>query len=414
MTKQVYYNVDADPRTVTATYLSITFVLSFIVLCLQVFKPSILNHYFNQTDLSINLYIFWIFVTIILPGSASTFEALSYAFLFLTTVFVTYVVLNYHVNFNDFINTSLRLWLLIRFSCLVTVIIGFVNLGTGMFDRLQDSGGLSPSVLGLTSSLGIIISLVVMQITKGYKQVYNFMNIIIFSVVLVLSVHKSSIISLTLALSASLFIFRKHLQFRYPFVFLCLIFVIILLLYGFIEEYLSEYLFTTSLYADNLSTLTGRTYLWSHIFDNYINNSYSWMFGYGYHSFSRLYNYEPSRNFVLGAGMAHNATIQIIFETGILGLAFFMYFTFQSIIKLIRLWFYNNHDSEINTVIIILVTIILFQLIRGISEGAYGVPSSPDHPLMALVVVMTSRVYAKSTQTLDSIAPQITKLRLKV
>lgn len=396
-TKSVYFFITPSALTVNLTITVVLFIIAFIIFSIQLLNRS--NFFWNHIDIYLKLYIIWIFSTIIFPDSESDiFSALGYASLFFITVVIALITFTYSVvNFWVIVNRSLLIFLIVRFSSLIIVILGFVVYGTNMSDRTGVISGLSPAVLGLSSSLGIIISLSFMKQAQRFMKFFDWLIIIICLTCLILSVSKGAIISLLLAVTATFVIFWRK-RFYYIFIFSGLAIITTFLFENIIKDHLIDYLYPRNPWVDNINTLTGRTYFWSVIFDHYLNNIYRWIVGHGYHSFSDLFSPE-SGDLFFGIGQAHNAIIQIIFETGIVGFTLVMCCFGNTMKKIFVIWSYNKNNNEMTTLISILITIILFILIYGITEGSYGSTTSIVHYYMALVVVMTSVLHAERLRT---------------
>lgn len=392
LTKPVYFIFDISAYMITAGITVTLLVIAFLLFNLQFLRPDNVRYYWKQMDRYLVLYTLWIFITILLPLSESkTIEALGNALLFLATILIASITMGYNTgDFSRIESRNLTVLSLLRFSSLIVVTVGMVLYGFKMIDRSEIIGGLSPSVIGFYASVCIIISLsFIKQSRRGViKIIFDYLAIILCLTYLVFSVAKGSFVALILSVLVSSIIFWKQLRIWHLPVFAGFAVIISYFLSDLLADYFANYIFPRNPYEDNIRTLTGRTDLWLFVLDYYLNNSYRIMFGYGYHSFSELFS--DSASFLTGAGQAHNAIIEIIFETGVIGLAFIMFSIGKAVKKIVGIWFNKQNSFEVNLLIFTLMTLILFLLIRGFTEAGYGSASSTDHYLMGLVIVMTN------------------------
>lgn len=334
-----------NPAYGTAVILSCTIAFCFVLLIwmLAVFKKNgalfekKVKGYFLILFFCIwaNLSIFWA------PGELLVL--FGYGSILLGQV-ITALVICTHMRESDCLNAIKS----IVFASLIFSLIAFFA-GTTADGRLGDSEFLHPNSIGNTSSLALIFSSYLYKIEKKF---YVFVCIIIFTVLLLFSFSKTSIISTYLAIFISVFFFtggvgKKSISILIA-AFIFVVFSVILM------DKIISYIY---LYDGKLVyTITGRSFIWEYALIQILENPF---WGYGLLSF----RYVGAQVFSFQTVQAHNELLQIWFSYGVIGL-FLLFSIYRSLIISLRLSLKNNRNVAMLT-----MSIIIYSLVKGVTEA---------------------------------------------
>ncbi len=356
----IYLFFQNNPVYGTAVILSCTIAFCFVLLIwmLAVFKKNgalfekkVRGHFLILFFcIWANLSIFWA------PGELSVLFV--YGSILLGQVIIAVVICS-HMRESDCLNTIKS----IVFASLIFSLIAFFA-GTTDDGRLGDGEFLHPNSIGSASSLALIFSLYLYKVEKKF---YVVVCMIIFTILLLLSFSKTSIIATYLAISISVFFFtggagKKSISILIA-AFMFMVFSVLLM------DKIISYMY---LYDGKLVyTVSGRSFIWEYTLIQILDNPF---LGYGLMSFRDV----GAPVFSFRTIQAHNELLQIWFSYGVVGL-FLLFSIYRNLIISLRLSLSNDRN-----VAMLAMSIIIYALVKGVTE-ANVMGSVVPFPILILI-----------------------------
>lgn len=234
-----------------------------------------------------------------------------------------------------------------------------------------------PNTLG---SLAAIVFGLTLIIFASHKRVgWIFTGLILLSCLIAMSssFSRSAMVTLVLALLATLFISKNGFIYRLFFVSMLVVIISLSLLFDF--SGFEGLLIRDGGDTAELQSGSGRTKLWAIIFGKL---DWAIFFGHGYASISDTTVVTMG---TLTTSHAHNSYIQILFGIGIFGFFIFTYFIYGSFRHLGRL---IRRGSEYS---LIYSFVLIYIIINGFSESSFGYQIVPQL-ILFLILHMSSRL----------------------
>lgn len=321
----------------------------------------------------ISLYLIYTFASTILTFEANTYyavKALSYLLIsFMLVILFDHTcrkakINSYEVSFKLFkLGTAITLlfWLIKSEATDISIVTRYT------------SSTISFNVAGFYALLLFIASTVSLRSSEAKTKI-DYLYIAIALSVLILGLNKNSILILIIFLIIYFTELKPNLK---SVTFLLVGFTtasfISVIFYNLLED-----IFLTESGIRSITTLTGRTEIWAGVLSS-IKNPLLWFFGNGYGSAEPFFIYTDI--FLVNFGHAHNATIQSIYETGIIGAAILNYILLYNIINGFRLTrIYGKKNITSNIFLWFNIAI----LIRGLTEASYAQVGSIDSYLILI------------------------------
>lgn len=245
-----------------------------------------------------------------------------------------------------------------------TIITPIVLNGPSVLLSFRYGGGdiiLQPNIIGFYAALTLVFNLGKIW---GNNNLISYFFISISGITLLLTMSKTTIIALVVALVTIWFL--SNMKEKIINIYICISFIIIFSI-PFYERFITQInnYFQNS---DVSSTLSGRTIIWDYVIN--ISQEHS-LLGYGFASFRQVFaNYS----YLLGQveiANAHNAYLQVFLQTGYIGLYLYIFLVIVFLKEIILLLKYRK-----NRLVQVWVALSIILLIRSITEVSFGNGSS--------------------------------------
>ena len=331
---------------------AVSIFISSLIILLWLYKP--LKFSFSLSKWVV-LYMWWVlFMTILSPY---VYKNPLRTFGFLASEFFIIAALLICIRFLDVSKIVKLASIPYLLSLFITTLMLITHEGISSH-RFGNKELLHPNVLGFLYGTGFCFILGIK--TSGFKENLVKLFILIFlGSLVILTFSKTSILSLLISLFiVALFIKRNMISYL-------MILTSAIILFGLIfREYITNQIiiYTSNLFL--LSTLTGRTIIWSWVIEMLSKNP---LIGYGYATFRDIFTVEyKGIEFHVPPTQAHNAFMDALFVGGIIGLLLFSILIIRSYYFIIKTAYKLKGDPNA----ILLASMSSFIFIRSITEGS--------------------------------------------
>jgi O-antigen ligase len=216
------------------------------------------------------------------------------------------------------------------------------------------------TIVGFRSGLAFLMVLTHWQMASSFR----FSLATIFAAATVLAFGKTAIGGVLISVTYFVWVYLRAGQVLQGISVMVGILVLTYISYDWVAQKLQDY------FRQSGATLTGRSFLWLQIVDMIGDRP---IIGHGY-SKSLMQSIVADRMQQFGwyqkdnLGQAHNAYLDALFKTGILGLSVFLTLIYKSVNRIRRLASYVE-NSGVGSYAVKALTIALFLLVHSLTEG---------------------------------------------
>ncbi|MNJ27411.1 hypothetical protein D3C77_219140 [compost metagenome] len=329
------------------------------------------------------LYVLWSLICCLLPWAEGRITALAYAILPLLVW--PFIPARENLSIATF---EFCVGVVLGAGLLIVTVIFLMGLNQ-LSSRTEGLVQVGPNTIAFISALGFFCAWCLSKTSARRLSIYFARGaMVVFAGVIVFSFSKTIIVICFLAVILSRVSFSSVKALVFTLLAMVAYSLIMYIVFVFVEDQVYQYLSG----PNSLSTLSGRTLLWGQILRGL--DEWRLVLGAGFNS-----SINVSRDagyYIFGTeafGQAHNAVIEAVINTGVVGASLMVFSVVFSFAKaFFKLKSSTHHGESARSKL--LFSILLIFVARSVTEGSYSQPGTIDAGIVFFIVGVVAVSYS--------------------